>query len=77
MTDCVNDLLYCPLAAAEAVIRARWPDAVLEEVWDDIHEDRTSVYVEVDRKSWFSFLAENGLSRVSLWFQLDRAVVKA
>ena len=55
------------------IIKKEYPEAVLEDGSDQIHENRFSVDLvefEMEHESWFSFIIKNGFAMLSLNFQL-------
>ena len=52
------------------IIKKEYPDAVLEDGSDQIHENRFSFKYEIEQETWFEFIIKNGFAMLSLNFQV-------
>ena len=52
------------------IIKKEYPESIIEDGSDQIHENRFSVEFELDQESWFGFIIKNGFAMLSLNFQV-------
>lgn len=71
----ITDVLYTNghTAEVQGLLLKRFPDAQLEVPWDEIHGYRMSVEMPgTIRRDWYKWLFLEGLTQLSLWFQVDQ-----
>ena len=51
------------------IIRKEFPQSIIEDDSDDIHENRFSVEFEIEKNDWFRFIILKGFAFCSLNFQ--------
>ena len=72
----MHDLLYFSedrqeMERIQKLILEKWPQAKLEESWDDVHEHRLGVEIEeLSEKEWFGFVFYRRLVGLSLTMAL-------
>lgn len=71
MDNQINDLMYCSKDEISKEILQKWPEAVLTEEWDEIHEYRTQVQISESKREWYKFLIEKDMAGISFRIQLD------
>lgn len=70
----IYDLIYAGeyRQEVETKIQAAYPEAVLEDASDFVHEGRFSVEMEVDEEEWLLFLFTSGIFSLSFISELTR-----
>ena len=66
------DLIYCEnhdnYKEIQSLIKNQFPNAVLDDGSDSIHENRFSVEMEIEQEAWFTFVIEKGFALLSFNF---------
>jgi hypothetical protein len=80
--EVLSDLIYDDTKRIRDEVSGRFPEAIFEGEYDEIHGERLSVRgIKASRLTYYKFLVTHGLSDISLLFQMaiyqDQKTVEA